>query len=110
MGFNTRLFKTEMCRSWTDSGFCPYGPRCQFAHGKHEMRNRYRHKRHKTIRCKNYQSGYCPYGSRCCFIHEETTEDLMRIQHLAVADQINSIRGKPQLRGYSSMPISMSRG
>lgn len=119
--FNTRLFKTELCRSWTEFGFCPYGPRCQFAHGKHEMRNRYRHKRHKTIKCKNFQAGYCPYGSRCCFIHEESTEDLLRIQQQAV-DTVNEIRAKPHLffrhasirhrccspqlrRGYHSMPI-----
>ncbi|KAK1301317.1 hypothetical protein QJS10_CPB12g01323 [Acorus calamus] len=32
------LYKTEICGSWIDSGFCRFGPRCQFAHGKEELR------------------------------------------------------------------------
>jgi len=70
--FNTRLYKTELCRSWSELGYCPYGDsRCQFAHGKHELRPVIRHKKYKTVKCKNFLAGYCPYGSRCCFIHNE---------------------------------------
>ncbi|KAF3794188.1 Zinc finger protein [Nymphaea thermarum] len=32
------LYKTEMCRSWEEMGACRYGSRCQFAHGKQELR------------------------------------------------------------------------
>lgn len=32
------LYKTELCRSWTDSGYCRYEGKCQFAHGHVEMR------------------------------------------------------------------------
>ncbi|XP_031475574.1 uncharacterized protein LOC116247539 [Nymphaea colorata] len=32
------LYKTEMCRSWEETGACRYGARCQFAHGKQELR------------------------------------------------------------------------
>merc|ERR1719204_1782603 len=68
--FNTRLYKTELCRSWTELGYCPYGDtRCQFAHGQSELRPVIRHKKYKSVKCKNFLAGYCPYGSRCCFIH-----------------------------------------
>lgn len=100
--FNTRLFKTELCRSWTEFGFCPYGPRCQFAHGKNELRHMLRHKKYKTLKCKNYQAGYCPYGTRCCFIHEQNVEKP------ATAPQ-NSMQPKPSLRGYHSTPLPCPR-
>ncbi|KAL9242051.1 hypothetical protein vseg_016094 [Gypsophila vaccaria] len=32
------LYKTELCKSWEDSGYCRYGSKCQFAHGKEELR------------------------------------------------------------------------
>ena len=34
------LYKTEECTNWLNSGTCCYGARCQFAHGKHELRPR----------------------------------------------------------------------
>jgi len=68
--FNTHLFKTEVCRSWTELGECPYGESCQFAHGQQELRARPMiHKKYKTVRCKKFLAGHCPYGSRCCFVH-----------------------------------------
>ncbi|KAK9705356.1 hypothetical protein RND81_07G050800 [Saponaria officinalis] len=39
------LYKTELCKSWEDSGYCSYGCKCQFAHGQEELRsfpNRFR--------------------------------------------------------------------
>jgi hypothetical protein len=30
----TSLYKTELCRSFEESGFCRYGAKCQFAHGQ----------------------------------------------------------------------------
>ncbi|XP_059448181.1 uncharacterized protein LOC132179467 isoform X3 [Corylus avellana] len=32
------LYKTDICRSWEDSGRCRHGNKCQFAHGKEELR------------------------------------------------------------------------
>ena len=65
------LYKTELCRSWTETGTCRYGLKCQFAHGEHELRQLRRHPKYKTKVCKNYaEHGSCPYGSRCRFIHE----------------------------------------
>lgn len=31
------LYKTELCRSWTETATCRYGWRCQFAHGLAEL-------------------------------------------------------------------------
>ncbi|KAJ9178086.1 hypothetical protein P3X46_009998 [Hevea brasiliensis] len=32
------VYKTELCRSWEEFGQCRYGSKCQFAHGKEELR------------------------------------------------------------------------
>jgi len=64
------LYKTELCRSFVDTGICRYGHRCQFAHGEHELRPVLRHPKYKTETCRSfYMTGSCRYGSRCRFIH-----------------------------------------
>jgi hypothetical protein len=66
------LYKTEMCRSFEETGTCKYGLKCQFAHNPNEIRSIPRHPRYKTEICKTFwQLGNCPYGKRCCFIHTE---------------------------------------
>lgn len=34
------LYKTRPCRNWMAHGKCPYGRRCQFAHGSAQLRAR----------------------------------------------------------------------
>ncbi|KAI9907345.1 hypothetical protein PsorP6_004520 [Peronosclerospora sorghi] len=64
------LYKTELCKHYTENGSCRYGSKCQFAHGEEELRGVLRHPKYKTTRCKAYVStGKCMYGSRCRFIH-----------------------------------------
>ncbi|GJD08192.1 Tristetraprolin [Galdieria sulphuraria] len=64
------LYKTELCRSFMETGFCRYHSKCQFAHGVEELRPVKRHPKYKTRLCKNFvENGTCPYGSRCRFIH-----------------------------------------
>jgi hypothetical protein len=79
------LYKTEMCRAFTETGYCKYGFQCQFAHYGEELRPVMRHPRYKTDICKTWwkSGGNCPYGRRCCFIHDETPEELasMRNHH-----------------------------
>lgn len=68
----TDLYKTEMCRSFTELGFCKYAERCQFCHSEKELRNVDRHPKYKTVICRTFwQEGNCPYGRRCCFTHQE---------------------------------------
>lgn len=64
------LYKTELCRSFVETGICRYGHKCQFAHGEHELRPILRHPKYKTETCKRFATtGDCPYGPRCRFIH-----------------------------------------
>jgi len=68
------LYKTELCRSFVDTGACRYGGKCQFAHGAHELRPVLRHPKYKTEICKKFSNtGNCPYGNRCRFIHPGIT-------------------------------------
>ena len=63
-------FKTELCNKWRETGECPYGPQCQFAHGVEELRPVIRHPRYKTEVCRMVLAGVaCPYGHRCHFLH-----------------------------------------
>jgi len=69
-------YKTELCKSYTETGICRYGTKCQFAHGKEEVRPILRHPKYKTEICKTFHStGTCPYGIRCRFIHTRAKED-----------------------------------
>ncbi|XP_033014707.1 mRNA decay activator protein ZFP36L1-like, partial [Lacerta agilis] len=63
-------YKTELCRTFEESGACKYGAKCQFAHGAAELRGLCRHPKYKTEPCRTFHtSGICPYGARCHFIH-----------------------------------------
>lgn len=69
-------YKTELCKSYTETGICRYGTKCQFAHGKEEIRPILRHPKYKTETCKTFHStGTCPYGIRCRFIHTRAKDD-----------------------------------
>ncbi|XP_028920637.1 mRNA decay activator protein ZFP36 [Ornithorhynchus anatinus] len=68
-------YKTELCRTFEESGRCKYGVKCQFAHGAAELRQLSRHPKYKTELChKFYLHGQCPYGARCHFIHHPGEE------------------------------------
>ncbi len=67
---NPNRYKTELCRPYQEYGHCRYGDKCQFAHGRQDMRVPLRHPRYKTEFCRTFHSqGYCPYGARCHFVH-----------------------------------------
>ncbi|XP_042343266.1 mRNA decay activator protein ZFP36 [Plectropomus leopardus] len=68
-------YKTELCRSFTESGLCKYGGKCQFAHGPDELRDLNRHPKYKTEPCRTFHTiGFCPYGIRCHFVHNNEEE------------------------------------
>ncbi|KAK1150790.1 mRNA decay activator protein ZFP36L1, partial [Acipenser oxyrinchus oxyrinchus] len=68
-------YKTEMCRTFEESGNCKYGAKCQFAHGYNEIRGLNRHPKYKTEFCRTFHTvGFCPYGIRCHFIHNAEEE------------------------------------
>ena len=63
-------YKTELCKKFQNTGQCPYGYKCRFAHGKDELISKAQGKNYKKRLCKSfYEKGYCPYGSRCNFQH-----------------------------------------
>lgn len=74
--YNQGMLKTELCNKWQESGTCPYGDNCQFAHGMRELRPVKRHPRYKTQICRMVLTrGTCPYGHRCHFRHSLDHQD-----------------------------------
>ncbi|KAL5571319.1 hypothetical protein UlMin_022728 [Ulmus minor] len=74
--YNQGMFKTELCNKWQQTGTCPYGDHCQFAHGITELRPVIRHPRYKTEICRMVLAGdKCPYGHRCHFRHSLTEQE-----------------------------------
>lgn len=112
---STNRYKTELCRPFEENGKCKYGEKCQFAHGKHELRHMVRHPKYKTELCRTYHTtGLCPYGPRCHFIHNQNEATL---ENQRIAASINARQGKPanlqlasqfstsgRLNSYSSSP------
>lgn len=69
---NTDLYKTELCASFMSSGgHCPYGEKCQFAHGEKELKFIDRPPKWRSKPCQNWvKNGSCSYNARCCFRHD----------------------------------------
>ena len=65
-------YKTELCKTYSETGECPYGRKCRFAHGKEELFLKDNGINYKKIECKSFSElGFCLYGSRCSFKHDE---------------------------------------
>jgi hypothetical protein len=94
-----RVYKTELCQKFEETGSCPYGLKCQFAHGNKELRVKNSStpsvsdsspesmdidlieeeqlqkkaidsRLYKTELCRSFnRTGYCRYGLRCQFAH-----------------------------------------
>ena len=65
--------KSELCKKFTEFGYCPYEKKCKFAHGFHELRkNNTTNGKYKTKECVTFSKDLvCNYGSRCNFIHKK---------------------------------------
>lgn len=63
--------KSELCKKYIEKGSCPYGMKCKFAHGRHELRqNNNQNCKYKTKECSTFFTNqYCKYGERCNFLH-----------------------------------------
>lgn len=66
-------YKTELCKTYKETGSCAYGNKCRFAHGKHELFDKIIScKKYKQKECASfYKNKFCNYGHRCHFKHEE---------------------------------------
>lgn len=82
---NDPKYKTEMCKSWSQTGFCVYGNKCRFAHGRHELyiKPTVTATKYKQKDCNSFkEQGYCLYGTRCNFKHDQRRfDDLERSYH-----------------------------
>ncbi|CAM4576097.1 hypothetical protein PO909_032808 [Leuciscus waleckii] len=89
-------YKTELCRTYEESGTCKYGSKCQFAHGMDELRGLNRHPKYKTEPCRTFHTiGFCPYGARCHFIHN--ADEQQGVSENTHTHGEKSIRERPQL-------------
>ena len=68
------LYKTRLCRTFMERATCPYGDKCDFAHGTKDLSyDITKHPKYRTKLCRSFQdTGNCIYGDRCCFSHSLT--------------------------------------
>ena len=84
-------YKTELCRPYEEAGDCKYGDKCQFAHGRHELRGLERHPKYKTELCRTYHTtSFCPYGPRCHFVHDQ--EEQTKSQEVHNNNMLNNMQ------------------
>lgn len=68
--------KSSLCRNFSEKGYCPYGFKCQFAHGVEELRCNVDENAYKTKPCNAFwKKNCCPYGYRCNFSHSTSPND-----------------------------------
>ena len=105
------LYKTELCRSWEETGSCRYGGKCQFAHGRDELRPVMRHPKYKTEVCRTFaQSGACPYGTRCRFIHYRVPTRSVCGTLIAGAHNVIPTNWSPETASASARAASAGEG
>ena len=65
-------YKTELCKYYEINGYCKYGDKCAYAHGKENLRSKVTNTTaYRTKKCVQFfEQGYCPYGNRCQFAHQ----------------------------------------
>ncbi|MCJ8733568.1 hypothetical protein PDJAM_G00225030 [Pangasius djambal] len=96
-------YKTELCRTYEESGACKYGAKCQFAHGAEELRGLSRHPKYKTEPCRTFHTvGFCPYGARCHFIHNADEQQQQRQATSTTRERPRLLRQSVSFAGFSS--------
>ena len=87
-GHSNPRYKTALCKKFSTQQSCPYGDKCQFAHGEQELRtfngqpqnmmytmgmgnkNQNNMLNYKIVKCKNWeQDKTCKYGMHCTYAH-----------------------------------------
>ena len=105
---NPNRYKTELCRPFQEYGHCRYGDKCQFAHGKEDMRNPMRHPKYKTEFCRTFHSqGYCPYGARCHFVH--STGEVRPLLPLSGRAPLPPVSSSSGYMSFTKPPLSPSQ-
>ena len=112
-------YKTELCKYFEINGFCKYGDKCAYAHGKENLRSKVTNTTaYRTKKCVQFfEQGYCPYGNRCQFAHQlksniinnpydrgMTYEKILEIiSKLENAENIKKLIEKPRLSVFEDL-------
>ncbi len=68
-------YRTEMCFHVLETGKCPFGDLCKFAHSSEELRQQVKPGNFKSAPCKSFfEDGFCNYGVRCKYMHRSDVE------------------------------------
>ena len=68
-------YKTDLCKNWLERGYCHYGTKCKYAHGKEDLQAREStHNKFRTKRCPDFNTVGCQFGIRCNYIHQIVNE------------------------------------
>jgi hypothetical protein len=108
-------YKTEICKNFQLTGKCKFGPRCCFAHGLEELRQKTQlGLSYKLKVCKNYHElGYCKYGQRCQYVHLKEGElfsDILQTAQNKIARTLLERRDEPLdaiLRQTNALPSNL---
>lgn len=85
--------KSSLCRNFSEKGFCPYGLKCQFAHGIEELRCNVDENSYKTKPCNSFwRKGHCSYGLRCNFSHSQCQENSVAPKEERLSGSLKSFR------------------
>ena len=70
-------FKIEMCKNWETQGWCTFGDKCTFAHGKNELVDKsFVIPKYKSRKCESYYfNGFCNFGPKCNYLHSLSKDD-----------------------------------
>lgn len=85
--------KSSLCKNFSEKGACPYGHKCQFAHGIEELKCNVDENSYKTKPCNSFwKKGHCPYGFRCNFSHSQCEKNNMEPQWERTLESLKSYR------------------
>lgn len=81
---NPLKHKTELCKTYSELGFCNYGEKCRFAHGAHELVRLPKNEQLRHRKCNGFWGKcQCNYGLRCQFGHSREDFKEKIILHVA---------------------------
>jgi hypothetical protein len=104
-------YKTELCKYYEINGFCKFGDRCAYAHGKENLRSKVTNSSaYRTKKCfQFFEQGYCPYGSRCQFAHQLTTNIInnpydRKMSYTKILETISKLENVENIKKLISKP------
>lgn len=92
-------YKTELCNKYQETGYCPFGERCQFVHEFHELQRRGRALTYKTQVC--WSGDECRYQQnhgRCVYLHGDETAEMFDQQRGISYARVKKILMNKELR------------